>query len=110
MANTRVVVTEKLANYLSKKGLACLFMDVATCKSCGGAVAELYVRPVAEAPDPTGMCRLPCQDDQGSPLILKGKPVELAVANPRITLDQTVRLDLRRVLGIADVRVTGARF
>ena len=81
-------------------------------------MAELYARIAKDAEaerlrQTPGARVFPClhaTEDGLVSLVLDEKPVELVVANPRIALEPTVRLDLRRVLGIADIRVQGAAY
>lgn len=107
-------VTEKLARYLVKKGLRFVLLDVAFCKSCGGAVGELFARPVKEAQAQLASHpkarRLPCELATGEPLLVDGQPVEVVVLNPAIGLADQVTLDLRRVFGIADIQMRGASY
>lgn len=117
MDEPRVTVSDKLAAYLAKKGHRYILLSVATCKSCGGAVGELYARPVKEAEaqrllgeSQSGLRRLPCYGPGGEALAIGGEPVELLVQGRVIRLGEEVALDLRRTLGLADIRVEGARF
>lgn len=109
-------VTEKLARYLVKKGLRFVLLDVAFCKSCGGAVGELFARPAKEAEAQAQLAshpkarRLPCELATGEPLLVDGQPVEVVVLNPAIGLADLVTLDLRRVFGLADIQVRGASY
>ena len=111
-----VRVTEKLARYLAKKGLRFVLLDVAFCKSCGGAVGELFARPVKETEAQTQLAghpkarRLPCELATGEPLLVDGRPAEVVVLNPAIGLTDQVTLDLRRVFGIADIQMRGASY
>lgn len=117
MDEPRVTVSDKLAAYLAKKGHRYILMSVATCKSCGGAVGELYARPLKDDEahrlidgNRSGLRRLPCYGPGGEALAIGGKPVELLVQGRAIRLDEGVALNLRRALGLADIRVEGARF
>ncbi|MCI9262008.1 hypothetical protein [uncultured Adlercreutzia sp.] len=115
MSAQRVVLSDKLATYLQKKGLHYVLMDVAFCKSCGGAVGELFAHPMkdAEAEEALGRAgirKFPCEGERGKPLQVGGASVELIVANPTIELDPVVRLSPRPLLGCTDLRVEGARY
>lgn len=109
-----VQIGEKLARYLARKRLRFVMLDIAFCKSCGGAVGELFARPAKEGEIQAQLARhpaarrYPCELATHEPLLVDGQPVEVVVLNPAIGFDSLVTLDLRRVLGIADVRVRGA--
>ncbi len=117
MEEPHVTVSDRLAAYLEKKGCRYILLAVATCKSCGGAVGELYARPAKEReaarlltegqPD---LRQLPCLIAGGESLVVGGQPVELLVSGRSIELDSQITLDLRRTLGLADIRIEGARF
>lgn len=115
MSAQRVVLSDKLAVYLQKKGLRYVLADVAFCKSCGGAVGELFARPMrnAEAEEVlgrSGIRKFPCEDERGNVLRVSGDPIELIVANPSIQLDPVVHLSPRPLLGAADLKIEGARY
>lgn len=117
MKEPRVTVSDRLAAYLKKKGCRYILMSIATCKSCGGAVGELYARPAKDheaerllAEGQPGLRQLPCLDASGEALAVEGSPVELLVSGRSIELGNEVGLDLRRTLGMADIRIEGARF
>lgn len=110
-----VAIGPKLQELLKKKHLHYILLDVAFCKSCGGAVGELYARPikVSEAQRITGDGKaycLPCSDTSGVPVLIDDQSVELVVANPNITLEEEVTFEARRFFGTADLIITGARF
>ena len=79
MDEPRVTVSDKLDAYLAKKGHRYILMSVATCKSCGGAVGELYARPVKDDEahrlidgNRSGLRRLPCYGPGGEALQVAG--------------------------------------
>ena len=90
----RVVVSERLARAMRRKRRRAIVLDVAFCRSCGGAVGQLR--------------RIPCEEKSGEALVVADGPAELLVANPRIELDEVVRVDAG-MLGTAELAVTGAR-
>ncbi len=109
-----VFVTDRLAKALSRKGLRFIVLDVALCKSCGGAVGQLFARPASakEAErlvEDASIRRVPCSVQDGSPLHAGEEAAELLVVNPDIALREPVVLD-KGMLGIADIKVTGARY
>lgn len=90
MKEPRVTVSDRLAAYLKKKGCRYILMSIATCKSCGGAVGELYARPAKDreaerllAEGQPGLRQLPCLDASGEALAVEGSPVELLVSGCR---------------------------
>lgn len=115
MSSQRVVLSDKLVAHLQKKGLRYVLMDVAFCKSCGGAVGELFARPMREAEAEevlgrSGIRKFPCEDERGNVLQVDGEPVELIVANPSIKLDAVVHLSPCLLLGCADLKMQGVRY
>ncbi|MEE0705007.1 MAG: hypothetical protein UCH28_01330 [Adlercreutzia sp.] len=115
MSAQRVVLSDKLVAYLRKKGLRYVLMDVAFCKSCGGAVGELFARPMRdpeaeEVLGRAGIRKFPCEDEQGNVLRVGGYPIGLIVANPSIQLDPVVHLSPRRFLGVSDLKIEGVRY
>lgn len=115
MSAQRVVLPDKLVAHLRKKGLRYVLMDVAFCKSCGGAVGELFARPMkdAEAEEALGRAgvrRFFCEDEHDGRICAGDASVELVVANPAIKLEAVVRLSPRALLGCADLRIEGAAY
>lgn len=115
MSAQRVVLSDKLAAHLQKKGVRYVLMDVAFCKSCGGAVGELFARLMRDAEVQETLARadvrrLPCEDERGSRLHVNGEPAELIVANPSIKLDAVVHLSPCLLLGSADLKMQGVRY
>ena len=105
MATVRV--SPKLADYLRKKNVGFILCDLAQCKSCGGAIAELFCRPAK----PAEIERLgdaartfPAVDDAGNQV------ATLVVARRTIKVGEEVDLDLRRFLGAADITASGLEF
>lgn len=115
VANTFASISPRLAELLIKKGLRCILLDVAFSKSCGGAVGELFARAIRDDEAQQvlgceGVRRIKCARKDGRPLLVDGEPVELLVAHRSIVLDDAVALDARPLFGLADIKVTGARF
>lgn len=108
----RVVVSERLARAMRRKRRRAIVLDVAFCRSCGGAVGQLHARLAGEEEAARllegGARRIPCEEKSGEALVVADGPAELLVANPRIELDEVVRVDTG-MLGAAELAVTGAR-
>ena len=108
-----VTVSNKLAENLEKKDRRYIVVDLASCKTCGGAVSEVFARLAKDAEidglDGTER-RFPCVDEQGAPLLIGGANVEMVVINRFVRIGEKVRIDLRRFLGVADIAIEGAEF
>lgn len=88
-----------LAAYLKKKDARHLVAELAECKTCGGAVAEVYVRvcrPAEVARLQESGCRT--LEAQDAVLFLNGRGIKA---------DAVVELGLRNFLGIKDVTAKG---
>ncbi len=130
-----VFAGEKLAAYMQAKGLHYIVADLAKCNSCGGDICEVFARvgkdaegqrliaqsealagtrlAVNQYSDKANHARVrvyDCCAEDGTPLLVGGQPVQLLVTHRLIRVKPPVRLDMRRMLGIADVTARGLEF
>lgn len=107
------IVSDKLAAYLAKKERRLIVVDLASCKTCGGAVSEVFARLAKNSEiEELGASarRLPCLDERGEKLLVNGREVEAVIANRFVKIGDDVRFDLRRFLGAADIAIEGITF
>lgn len=96
---TNIVLSADLKTYLARKQVKALVAELAECKTCGGAVAEVYVRgcrPAEVARLQESGCRT--LEAQDAVLFLNGRGIKA---------DAVVELGLRNFLGIKDVTAKG---
>lgn len=96
---TNIVLSADLKTYLARKQVKAFVAELAECKTCGGAVAEVYVRvcrPAEVARLQESGCRT--LEEQDAVLFLNGRGIKA---------DAVVELGLRNFLGIKDVTAKG---
>ncbi|MDO4182653.1 MAG: hypothetical protein Q4E12_03475 [Coriobacteriia bacterium] len=97
-----ITLSQPLQAYLTRKKCTCVVIDLAECKTCGGAVAEVFAR----AAKPAEAARL---KEKGCRTLPAGT-CEVTLANPYLKVADEVSLGLRHFLGIADITVEGITF
>lgn len=94
-----ITFSPSLKAYLTRKQINALVAELAECKTCGGAIAEVFVRPCRPA-EATRLQESGCRtlEDQSIVLFLKDRGIKA---------DPTVELGLRNFLGIKDITAEG---
>ena len=96
---TAIAISPKLKDYLNRKSIQALVVEVAECKTCGGAVAVVFARPAR----PKEAKRL----RESSCRTLEADSITIFLTHPLIRVDEQVLLGLRNFLGLKDVTVEG---
>ena len=99
MPNPVITLTPELQAYLAKKSFSAIIVDIAECKSCGGAIAEVFARGI-KAQDLHSY-----KEKQHRSYF--ANDVELLLMNRIIRVDDEVTLGLSNFLGIKDIAITG---
>jgi hypothetical protein len=132
----RVIASEKLLAAMRRKGACAIVVDVAFCKSCGGAVGNLFARGVKSAE----VARLEAEggiahrvvfneegvageeadgevivgeaagSEEAGGEVVGGEVFELLLLNSSLSLDEEVKLDATPLFGLSDISITGVRY
>ena len=99
MSEPTITISPALAAYLAKKGFCALVVDAATCKSCGGAIAELFARGIKEK-EAQRLAQKGCR-------MLQAGDFPIYLAHKLVRCDDEISFDLRSLLGVKDVTFQG---